>query len=68
MAVRDQGSFYLDIYLFGLSISDVSQEYTDGKLKVLVYHNSNPKVKRLKKKDLEAYDVIMISCTPPATL
>ncbi|KKA21130.1 DNA excision repair protein Rad16 [Rasamsonia emersonii CBS 393.64] len=37
------------------------KEYTDGKLKVLVYHNSNPKVKRLKKKDLEAYDVIMIS-------
>lgn len=35
--------------------------YTDGKLKVLVYHNSNPKVKNLKAKDLKAYDVIMIS-------
>jgi len=29
---------------------------------VLIYHNSNPKVKLLKKKDLLAYDVIMISC------
>ncbi|KAL1999063.1 hypothetical protein VTN02DRAFT_5108 [Thermoascus thermophilus] len=37
------------------------KEYTDGKLKVLIYHNSNPKVKLLKKKDLQAYDVIMIS-------
>ncbi|KAL2215293.1 putative DNA excision repair protein Rad16 [Thermoascus aurantiacus ATCC 26904] len=37
------------------------KEYTDGKLKVLIYHNSNPKVKLLKKKDLLAYDVIMIS-------
>ena len=37
------------------------KEYTDGKLKVLVYHNSNPKVKTLKKKDLKGYDVIMIS-------
>ncbi|EED21725.1 DNA excision repair protein Rad16, putative [Talaromyces stipitatus ATCC 10500] len=36
-------------------------EYTDGKLKVLVYHNSNHKVKHLKRKDLLAYDVIMIS-------
>ena len=35
--------------------------YTDGKLKVLVYHNSNPKVKNLKAKDLKGYDVIMIS-------
>lgn len=39
-----------------------TQEYTNGQLKVLVYHNSNSKVKRLKKKDLQAYDVIMISC------
>ena len=37
------------------------KEYTDGKLKVLVYHNTNPKVKTLKKKDLQTYDVIMIS-------
>ncbi|KAJ9191876.1 hypothetical protein DTO164E3_8623 [Paecilomyces variotii] len=35
--------------------------YTDGKLKVLVYHNSNPKVKLLSKSELEEYDVIMIS-------
>lgn len=39
-----------------------SQEYTDGKLKVLVHHNSNPKLKRLERKDLLGYDVIMISC------
>lgn len=39
------------------------QDYTDGKLRVLVYHNSNIKVKHLKKKDLESYDVIMISCS-----
>jgi DNA repair protein RAD16 len=37
------------------------ESYTDGKLKVLVYHNSNPKVKQLKLRDLKAYDVIMIS-------
>jgi DNA repair protein RAD16 len=30
-------------------------------LKVLVYHNSNAKVKHLTKQDLESYDVIMIS-------
>lgn len=41
------------------------QAYTDGKLKVLVYHNSNPKVKLLSKSELEEYDVIMISCTVP---
>ncbi|KAA8642144.1 DNA repair protein RAD16 [Aspergillus tanneri] len=37
------------------------KEYTNGQLKVLVYHNSNSKVKGLSKKDLQAYDVIMIS-------
>ncbi|PYH81396.1 nucleotide excision repair protein [Aspergillus uvarum CBS 121591] len=37
------------------------KEYTSGQLKVLVYHNSNPKVKTLSKKELETYDVIMIS-------
>ena len=37
------------------------EQYTDGKLKVLVYHNTNPKVKTLKSKDLRAFDVIMIS-------
>ena len=36
-------------------------EYTDGKLRVLIYHNSNPKVKNLKMKDLRGFDVIMIS-------
>ena len=35
--------------------------YTDGKLSVLVYHNTNPKVKNLSLKDLKKYDVIMIS-------
>jgi len=37
------------------------KEYTNGKLKVLIYHNSNPKVKNLKMKDLRDFDVIMIS-------
>ncbi|KAL2783908.1 SNF2 family N-terminal domain-containing protein [Aspergillus keveii] len=37
------------------------KEYTSGQLKVLVYHNSNTKVKTLRKKDLLKYDVIMIS-------
>ncbi|OGM42836.1 DNA excision repair protein Rad16 [Aspergillus bombycis] len=37
------------------------KEYTNGQLKVLVYHNSNSKVKSLSEKDLLAYDVIMIS-------
>lgn len=36
-------------------------EYTDGKLRVLIHHNSNPKVKNLKVKDLRGFDVIMIS-------
>ena len=35
--------------------------YTDGKLKVLVYHNTNPKVKHMKVKELRAYNVIMVS-------
>lgn len=38
------------------------QSYTDGKLKVFVYHNSNPKVKNVTVKELKAFDVIMISC------
>lgn len=37
------------------------KEYTNGKLRVLVYHNTNPKVKNLQVKDLKEYDVIMIS-------
>ena len=36
-------------------------EYTNGKLKVLVYHNTNPTVKKLSLKELKGYDVIMIS-------
>ncbi|KAJ5664747.1 DNA repair protein RAD16 [Penicillium macrosclerotiorum] len=37
------------------------KEYTNGKLKVLVYHNSDSKVKKLTPADLRKYDVIMIS-------
>jgi len=37
------------------------KDYTDGKLKVLVYHGQNAKVKGMKVKDLKTYDVIMIS-------
>ncbi|KAJ5739662.1 DNA repair protein RAD16 [Penicillium manginii] len=37
------------------------QEYTNGKLKVLVYHGSDSKVKKLTESDLRKYDVIMIS-------
>ncbi|RMJ28254.1 repair protein RAD16 [Aspergillus sp. HF37] len=37
------------------------KDYTSGQLKVLVYHNSNSKIKNLKKKDIQSYDVIMIS-------
>ena len=36
-------------------------EYTDGKLRVLIYHNSNPKVKNLKVKDLRGFHLILIS-------
>ncbi|KAJ5946215.1 DNA repair protein RAD16 [Penicillium verhagenii] len=37
------------------------KEYTDGKLKVLVYHGSDSKVKKLTVSDIRKYDVIMIS-------
>ncbi|KAJ5114563.1 hypothetical protein NUU61_000322 [Penicillium alfredii] len=37
------------------------KDYTDGKLKVLVFHNSDSKVKNLTKTDLGKYHVIMIS-------
>ena len=37
------------------------KEYTNGKLKVLVYHNTNPKIKKMKINDLREYDIIMIS-------
>ncbi|KIX07069.1 uncharacterized protein Z518_05046 [Rhinocladiella mackenziei CBS 650.93] len=37
-------------------------DYTSGKLKVLVYHvSANPKCKLLTTKDLKKYDVIMVS-------
>ena len=36
-------------------------EYTDGKLRVLIHHNSNPKVKNMKLKELRGFDIIMIS-------
>lgn len=36
-------------------------EYTDGKLKVLIYHNTNPKVKNMSMRELRMFDVIMIS-------
>ena len=36
-------------------------DYTNGKLKVLIYHGQNAKVKSLSVKDLRKYDVIMIS-------
>lgn len=37
------------------------ERYTDGKLQVLIYHNTNPKVKNMSLKDLRGFDVIMIS-------
>jgi len=40
--------------------SEIS-EYTDGKLKVLIYHGQNTKVKAMKVKELKSFDVIMIS-------
>ena len=36
-------------------------EYTNGKLKILVHHNTDPKIKNLTMKQLKGYDVIMIS-------
>jgi DNA repair protein RAD16 len=36
-------------------------DYTDGKLKVLVYHGQNNKVKSMSVRDLKKFDVIMIS-------
>ena len=35
--------------------------YTNGKLKVLVYHGTNSKAKGLSVKDLKKFDIIMIS-------
>lgn len=36
-------------------------EYTDGKLKVLVYHGQNAQIKAMKIGDIKRFDVIMIS-------
>lgn len=41
--------------------SNEINDYTDGKLKVLVYHGSNAKSKKLTVGELKKYDVIMIS-------
>lgn len=41
--------------------SNEIQSYTDGKLKVLVYHGTNPKARKMTVKQLKQYDVIMIS-------
>ncbi|KAK2836883.1 hypothetical protein FQN49_006626 [Arthroderma sp. PD_2] len=35
--------------------------YTDGKLKVFIYHAANTKVKNITAKELKTYDVIMVS-------
>ena len=37
------------------------KDYTDGKLKVLIYHGQNAKVKGMTVKELKKFDVIMIS-------
>jgi len=37
------------------------REYTDGKLKVLVYHGTNQKCKKMTTRELKQYDVIMVS-------
>ncbi|KAL8856987.1 MAG: hypothetical protein Q9178_006392 [Gyalolechia marmorata] len=37
------------------------REYTNGKLKVLVYHNTFAKVRNMKLRELKEFDVIMIS-------
>jgi DNA repair protein RAD16 len=41
--------------------SNEIREYTDGKLKVLVYHGTNTKCKNMSVKDLRKFDVIMVS-------
>lgn len=41
--------------------SNEIKEYTDGKLKVLVYHGTNAKCKKMTVKDLKKFDVIMVS-------
>jgi DNA repair protein RAD16 len=41
--------------------SNEIREYTDNKLKVLVYHGTNAKCKKMSVKELKSYDVIMVS-------
>ncbi|KNG50497.1 helicase swr1 [Stemphylium lycopersici] len=41
--------------------SNEIREYTDNKLKVLVYHGTNAKCKKMSLKELKSYDVIMVS-------
>ncbi|KAF1935805.1 helicase SWR1 [Clathrospora elynae] len=41
--------------------SNEIREYTDNKLKVLVYHGTNAKCKKMSIKELKTYDVIMVS-------
>lgn len=41
--------------------SNEIREYTDGTLKVLVFHGTNSKVKNLSVKELKKYDVIIVS-------
>ncbi|KAF2028439.1 hypothetical protein EK21DRAFT_90718 [Setomelanomma holmii] len=41
--------------------SNEIREYTDNKLKVLVYHGTNSKCKNMSVKELRSYDVIMVS-------
>ncbi|CAO2649286.1 Nn.00g066710.m01.CDS01 [Neocucurbitaria sp. VM-36] len=37
------------------------REYTDNKLKVLVYHGTNAKCKKMSVKELKSFDVVMVS-------
>ncbi|KAL6706719.1 DNA repair protein rad16 [Coniothyrium glycines] len=41
--------------------SNEIREYTDNKLKVLVYHGTNAKCKKMSIKELKSHDVIMVS-------
>lgn len=41
--------------------SNEIREYTDNKLKVLVYHGTNARCKKMSVKELRSYDVIMVS-------
>lgn len=41
--------------------SNEIREYTDNKLKVLVYHGTNAKCKKMSIKELKTYDIIMVS-------